>query len=604
MVTWNQINSYTPTGGPVAAQPSPGVASTSGWVDESGKIWSIDDKNRLIMSRDTSAGQLFSNSVLRRPASETSVNGRLRVTLAGAYSSSGIYPFFRITGQQKTRCGYWVGADNNGPFFGAIVNDTFYAIGRGTLTGTFEFMNAPKNYVLDASCEQINSTTTRLTLTQYAADGTTVICSATATDTRSELQNVAGSIGLSQYLNGSDPLYPVLALVTFNDQAATATVLIPVDSPAFKFSPGNWKGDTGRGGSVFRKTWYPGAYFDIHWTASATQATAVLLIPSTSSGVMLTYVLNGTVVDNVSAKDAITIYNILPGVENRLHVFLRNLPDTSRWNNGNNTLQINGLRVDANGSAAAVATPVGAWDLIVGDSLVEGVQADDGKNSFAKCWAYMFGQAIRDAGRDYSISACTYSGFLRNGDGEGDVPPYYYAPNGNYNAVSRWDKIDAGVSLLDVEGKISAAGASGTTPSNIWIMYGTNEALNQESLTSLSTSLTACMTALRRAAPGAKINIIVPFALYALTASKGADYCAALKAGFAAYQQQAPLDTNIALIDFGAAFSARLTSALYGGAIIHGNAAMHALEAARMIPKLAANTNVGVSLPVFRSGFK
>jgi len=46
--------------------------------------------------------------------------------------------------------------------------------------------------------------------------------------------------------------------------AADASLMtIPVDSPAFVFSPGNWTGDAGRAGKVFRQTWNPGAYFSV-----------------------------------------------------------------------------------------------------------------------------------------------------------------------------------------------------------------------------------------------------------------------------------------------------------------------------------------------------
>jgi hypothetical protein len=46
--------------------------------------------------------------------------------------------------------------------------------------------------------------------------------------------------------------------------AADATwMTIPVDSPDFVFSPGNWSGDAGRAGKVFRQTWNPGAYYSV-----------------------------------------------------------------------------------------------------------------------------------------------------------------------------------------------------------------------------------------------------------------------------------------------------------------------------------------------------
>ncbi len=45
--------------------------------------------------------------------------------------------------------------------------------------------------------------------------------------------------------------------------ADAALMTIPVDSPAFVFSPGNWTGDAGRAGKVFRQTWNPGAYYSV-----------------------------------------------------------------------------------------------------------------------------------------------------------------------------------------------------------------------------------------------------------------------------------------------------------------------------------------------------
>jgi hypothetical protein len=57
----------------------------------------------------------------------------------------------------------------------------------------------------------------------------------------------------------------VFGLVSLGYAQDAATTLIPVDSSAFVFSPGNWVGDEGRGGEVFRQTWNPGAYFRVTW---------------------------------------------------------------------------------------------------------------------------------------------------------------------------------------------------------------------------------------------------------------------------------------------------------------------------------------------------
>ena len=54
--------------------------------------------------------------------------------------------------------------------------------------------------------------------------------------------------------------------------------VIAIDSPAFIFSPGNWTGDEGRGGSIFRQTWYPGAYFRVTWTTQNKNPSASILL--------------------------------------------------------------------------------------------------------------------------------------------------------------------------------------------------------------------------------------------------------------------------------------------------------------------------------------
>lgn len=58
---------------------------------------------------------------------------------------------------------------------------------------------------------------------------------------------------------------------------AQEPVTIPVDSPAFVFSPANWVGDADRGGGGFRQTWYPGAYCRVTWESDATADTPTLL---------------------------------------------------------------------------------------------------------------------------------------------------------------------------------------------------------------------------------------------------------------------------------------------------------------------------------------
>uniref|UniRef100_A0A6P4FC03 GPI-anchored protein PB15E9.01c n=1 Tax=Drosophila rhopaloa TaxID=1041015 RepID=A0A6P4FC03_DRORH len=51
------------------------------------------------------------------------------------------------------------------------------------------------------------------------------------------------------------------AAFTVTAMAFSAAYTLTVDSSAFLFSPGNWTGDEGRDGALWRSTWNPGAWF-------------------------------------------------------------------------------------------------------------------------------------------------------------------------------------------------------------------------------------------------------------------------------------------------------------------------------------------------------
>jgi hypothetical protein len=55
----------------------------------------------------------------------------------------------------------------------------------------------------------------------------------------------------------------MLTAITRLHAADASLMTIPVNSPAFVFSPGNWTGDAGRAGKIFRQTWNPGAYYSV-----------------------------------------------------------------------------------------------------------------------------------------------------------------------------------------------------------------------------------------------------------------------------------------------------------------------------------------------------
>ena len=369
--------------------------------------------------------------------------------------------------------------------------------------------------------------------------------------------------------------------------------VIPVSSPAFKFSPGDWRGDTGRGGSAWRQSWNNGAWFTVAWTAGASP-TATLVLPSTSTSSRLSYVLNGVFTDNVAAASSLTLSGLKASAANTLTVYLRNSTQSGRWNSGVNTVQVQGLQIDS-GSSAGLAPAVRPWVLIVGDSITEGIEANAGADDALDDYSYLLGQALEAQGYDYGVSACGYSGWLRPGDSTGDVPAYYVVTGssngqgGTYGeAASRWDKIDQGVSLLDAQGQISAYGQAATPPVAILINYMTNEALSASNLSDAQASVTQGLAALRGAAPGAELLVLMPFGLeYA--AKYNVNYVTALRQGVSAYQAAHPADVRVRLVDLGQALATTLEasgSSFINTDTVHPNAAGHALVA----PTLTAQT--------------
>jgi lysophospholipase L1-like esterase len=377
---------------------------------------------------------------------------------------------------------------------------------------------------------------------------------------------------------------------------AQGTVTLPVDAPAAHFSPGNWVGDTGRGGSRDRRSWTNGAYCTWTWSDTSAAPTATLLVTDPTEGAAVSYFLDGHLTDNVPvpATGGIPLSGLSGAGTHALIVYLRNSPQAQRWD-GTNALKISGLTLDA-GATPGKASAARPWVLIVGDSITEGIQADNGADDNLDDYSFLIGQALHQRGFDYGLSACGYSGWLRPGDATQDVPPYY-SISGSKNGVggtyddahSRWNKLDSQTSLLDSRGHLSAYGQTRQEPAAILINYGTNEALSHSDLSDTQASVTQSLTALRRAAPDAWLCVFVPFGLEnTILYPDGAAYRQALQAGLAGYRAGHPSDRNITLVDLGPSVANALASNPYGGGV-HPHVAGHAYIAAQVIPIVLAH---------------
>lgn len=394
-------------------------------------------------------------------------------------------------------------------------------------------------------------------------------------------------------------LLSLLWLIQTSRSAEPATTaILKVDSAAFAFSPGNWVGDAGRAGHLYRQTWNPGAYVRIAWDTATAAVSPVLLLdtsmyPDNAHPPQLACNLDGVWIPDLPCRPEVLIPGLQGAGRHELTVYLKKSEQHDRWGtpgtSGTNVLRLQGVRVDAD-SKPADPKPSAKWALIVGDSITEGVGAYE-----LEGYSHLLGQAFRALGYEYGISACGWSGWLHRGDNPpGDVPGYYAltgstnGTGGQYSdAESRWNKIDASHSLLDSRGHLSAHGLPGQEPSVILINYGTNDAIHPTNASDVQASMAQALRALRNATPAAQIFILIPFGQY-----KAAE----LKQAVANYRAEHPADRRISLIDLGPEVAHALAANGYWGGL-HPNPRAHATLAARIIAQVTAQLAEGTGQP-------
>jgi lysophospholipase L1-like esterase len=252
---------------------------------------------------------------------------------------------------------------------------------------------------------------------------------------------------------------------------------------------------------------------------------------------------------------------------------------------GSNVLKVDGIAF-GDGAVPIAGKRQPNWVLIIGDSITEGIQADNGRDNVLYDYSWLDAQALLARGYETGISACGYSGWVRPGCADGDVPGYYVvnkSADGKWvydDATSRWNKIDGVSSLLDSQGKMSGYGSPNQPPSVIFFNYGTNETLSRAGTARMAASIEQCLPALRKAAPNAEIVVAVPFGIEntQVYGSEGLLYAAALRRAVRNYLKQHPDDRRTHLVDLGANVANALASPIYGAGV-HPNMAGHAFLA-------------------------
>lgn len=500
-----------------------------------------------------------------------------------------------------------VDSGNLGPQVAGLNGFTFYTASKGRTLKSLQVLSAAPaatSYTVTASpstgtpgspvtlsfaANGVSTTTVMPTVSGVVGSALTPITlNSTMPVTETWTPSVAGTATFSSTNNGSltDPSSQTYGV-------SYTPITFSVTSPAVYFSPGNWRGDTGRGGTINRTTCHVGAYCTFVWTTTSTSPATILLAYNPTGASHISYTLDGTMTDYVSlpiANTGISIPVANAGTH-QLTVYYRDYNGgLGGWSN-TNVLTIAGLAVDS-GSTAGTSAWNGKWVEFVGDSIPSGSGVGPNAPNNIGTYEWLIGQTLLASGYDYDNDSAGSTGYIPTG---GDVPGIYRIQGGTFYPASRWNKIDGTTSLLDSNSHISAYGSTGQEPAAIVNEMGANDIEVPVTILDLTASITGWTTAVRAAAPNAWIDICIPFGAYNSTVfPTGLSYIAAMKAAVSAYQSANPADLKVMLIDEGAGVSNLLASVFsYGGD--HFNNSGHALVAGPLSKTLFSQLNGSIT---------
>jgi hypothetical protein len=322
--------------------------------------------------------------------------------------------------------------------------------------------------------------------------------------------------------------------------ATTATVFVSssilTNDPACVLSPYNWT--IGGRGSGSAQTWNTGAYARFYFK-NCTSVTLFLDMTSynnTAQNPFFTYCLdNGVLATPINLPSTGQLSISVPDTGSHcLEVYLDSIPQAAgRWAR---TLffGIQGIGLSSSGTSDPASVVQGQHNLLIyGDSITEGILANNGVDGVIYDYSFMLGQYFRILGFEYGIVACGFQGY--SGVGVGGVPCLFVEGN---DSLSSWNKIDAQNSRVS-GGQITPA------PDIIFEAMGTNDGLygngGNHLTPPLAQQITAFYQALRAAAPKALLINMIPWS--GLIRSD-------INSAMAAYAASAPSDTKAKTVDF------------------------------------------------------
>jgi lysophospholipase L1-like esterase len=354
------------------------------------------------------------------------------------------------------------------------------------------------------------------------------------------------------------------------------------------FSPYNWQSDGSgamqssnvRASSTFAQSNTPGAYCKFAINAASSGFATLLLDTSPLTGIsagncpQIACSVDGQafavqLLAFATGTTRLVLAGNLSSGTHTINLYFRSVTLNSvsamgdRWNTPASVVKITGLELDGKGSVLTTQTLHSRNMLVYGDSVTEGADAVGSSNN----------NADQDSTQTYAqLLSCTLDaevgiiGFSAQGwtvAGYGNVPKFY---DNTTPANSTFDHYFSGSSRL-------ISGALTPAPDYILILHGTNDVNQGAADATVTSTVSAALTAICAGAPNAQIFVTIPFA---------GGKRSAITAGLSALS-----DSNVHLIDLGTTIQPTLsTGGLNTNDGIHPNVRGHATFAALLTNQL------------------
>jgi lysophospholipase L1-like esterase len=291
------------------------------------------------------------------------------------------------------------------------------------------------------------------------------------------------------------------AAITFTATAVGPT-LLPSNPAVCTLSPLNWRPCSTTTGAM--QAWNAGAYARFYIASGCSAGVSLLLDPA-SQGIYDYQVDNGPLATAIGSGVTGTGIITVAIPDNGPHtltvrLFSLSIGVAGRWA-GTGYFGILSVVLPTGGVAGNAIAPSKTL-MVLGDSITEGYQANNGTDGNPYDYSYLVGEALALVGFDYSIIGCDSQGYTT--PGVNGVPNVFVAGN---DPQSAWDKIDSSYSRL-------TNGLFTTPPTIIFDLYGTNDARSGLTGAALQAVIVPFWQALRAAGPNALIIKCVPWGGY------------------------------------------------------------------------------------------